>query len=79
MMFLYGINLVPLTEDLRDADPTILSPFYADDVVFDGSARRSAVKLRLLMDRGIDQGYLLKASKSLFITDKPEEEEVARQ
>ena len=78
-MVLYRINLVPLTEELRYADTTILSPFYADDVVFDGSARRSAVKLRLLMDRGIDQGYLLKASKSLFITDKPEEEEVARQ
>ena len=36
LMVLYGITLVPLVEDLRAADPGLLSPFYADDVVFDG-------------------------------------------
>ena len=40
LMVLCGITLVPLTEELRDADPTILSPFYADDAAFDGSARQ---------------------------------------
>ena len=30
-MVLYRITLVPLTEELRAADPGILSPFYADD------------------------------------------------
>ena len=44
-MLLYGITPVPLAEELRDADPTILSPFYADDVVFDRSAQRSAAQL----------------------------------
>ena len=41
-MVLYGITLVPLTEELRAADPGLLSPFYVDDAEFDGSARRSA-------------------------------------
>ena len=35
---LYGITLVPPEEDLRAADLGILSPFYADDGAFDGSA-----------------------------------------
>ena len=53
-MVLYGITLVPLAKELRDADPTILSPFYANDIVFNMSARRSAAQLHLLMDRGPD-------------------------
>ena len=35
-MVLYGINLVRLAEELRAADPGLLSPFYADDALFDG-------------------------------------------
>ena len=42
LMVMYGITLVPLAEELRAADPGLLSPFYADDAEFDGSARRSA-------------------------------------
>ena len=38
-MLLYGITLVPLAEELRAADSGLLSPFYADYVAFDGSAR----------------------------------------
>ena len=34
----YRIALVPLAEELRVADPGILSPFYTDDAAFDGSA-----------------------------------------
>ena len=39
-MVLHGITLAPLAEELRAADTGILSPFYADDAAFDGSARR---------------------------------------
>ena len=76
-MVLYGITLVPLAEDLRAADPGLLSPFYADDAAFDGSARRSAQLLKLLMRRGMDQGYFPEPAKSLFILDTPEQEEAA--
>ena len=55
-MVLYGITLVPLVEDLRAADPGILSPFYADDADFDGSARRSAQLLKMLTRRGAGSG-----------------------
>ena len=39
-MVLYGITLVPLAEELRLADLGLLSPFYANDAVFDGSERQ---------------------------------------
>ena len=48
-MVLYGITLVPLAEELRAADSGLLSPFYADDVAFEGLARRSAQLLKLLV------------------------------
>ena len=53
LVLLYGITLVTLVEDLRDVDPTLLYPFYADDMVFDGLARRSVAQLLLLMDRSL--------------------------
>ena len=78
-MVLYGITLVPLEEDLRAADPGIISPFYADDLAFDGLGRRSAQLLKLLMERGPDRGYFPNPAKSLFISDIPGQEEVAKQ
>ena len=77
-MVLYGITLVPLAKELKLADPELLSPFYADDATLDGSARRSAQLLKLLMKRGPDRGYFPKTAKSLFILDTPGREEAAR-
>ena len=73
-MVLYGTTLTPLVEELRAADPGLLSPFYADDAAFDVLARRSAQLLKLLMKRGPDQGYFPEPAKSLFISDTPEQE-----
>ena len=60
-MVFYGITLVPLAEDLRSADPGLLSPFYAYDAAFDGSVQRSAQLLKLLMKRGGGPGTLTQA------------------
>ena len=77
-MVLHRIILVPLAEVLRAADPGLLLPFYADYAAFDGSARCSAQLLKLLMKRGPDQGYFPEPAKSLFISDTPGQEEVAK-
>ena len=74
-MVLYGITLVPLADELRSADPGLLSPFYADDTVLDGSARRSAQLLKMLMKRGPDWGYFPETAKYFSILDTPEKEE----
>ena len=65
-MVLYGITLLTLAEELRHTDPTLLYLFYANDAAFDGSVKRSAAQLRLLMDRGPDWGYFLDLENSLF-------------
>ena len=70
-MVLYGIILVPLAEELRAAGQGILSPFDADNALFDDLARRSAQLLKLLMKRGPDRGYFPEPTKSSFISDTP--------
>ena len=60
-MILCGITLLPLAEELRVEDPGLLSPFYVDDAAFDGSARRSAQILKLLMKRGPGPGIFPQA------------------
>ena len=77
-MVLYGITLVPLAEELRAADPGLLSPFYVDDAAFNGRARRSAQLLKMLMKRGLDRRYFPERAKSLFISDTPGQEEAAK-
>ena len=77
-MVLYGITLFPLAEELRNVDPTLLSPFYANYAAFDRLVRRSAAQLRLLMDRKPHQVYLPEPSKLLLISDKPKHKEAAR-
>ena len=78
-MVFYGITLVPLAEALRAAYLGLISPFYADDAVFDGLARRSAELLKLLMRRWPDRGYFPELAKSLFISNTLGQEEVANQ
>ena len=77
-MVLYMITLIPLAEELRAVDPGLLSPFYVDDMAFDGSAGRGAKLLKLIMERGADRGYFHKPAKSLFILDTPGQEEAEK-
>ena len=77
-MVIYGITLLPLTEELRGTDINLLSPFYADNAEFDGSARRIAAQLCLLMDWWPDRGYFPERAKSLFIADNPEKKDLAK-
>ena len=77
-MVLYGITLVPLVEELREMDPTLLSPFYDDDAAFNGLELWSAEQLRLMMDQGPDRGYFPDTDKFFLIADNPEEKEAKR-
>ena len=77
-MVLYGITLVPLSKELRAADLGLISPFYADDAVFGGSARRSTQVLKLLINIGPDQGCFPRPAKSLFISDTSGQEEASK-
>ena len=78
MTVLYGITLVPLSKDLRAADPGVLSSFYTDDAAFNSSTQKSVQLVKVLMKRGLERGYLPEPAKSLFILDMPMKKMAAR-
>ena len=42
LVVLYGITLIPLAEELRVADPGLLSQFHTEDAAFDRLAQKIA-------------------------------------
>ena len=77
-MVFYGITLPPLTEDIWAPDTGLLNPFYADDVTFDGLARRSGQTMKKIMEWKIYCRYFPEQAKSLFIAEFPAQEEAVR-
>ena len=75
-MVLYCITLAPLEEELRAADPGLLLPLYVDGAAFDGSARRSAQLLNLLMKRRAYRRIFPEPDK--YLLDTPGREEAAK-
>ena len=77
-MVIYEITFLPLEEDLHAVYLVLLTPFYVDNVAFDGSEHSSANLLKILMERGLYQGHFLNRDKLLFIADMPDQEEAAK-
>ena len=77
-IILYGITLVPLTDNLMEVDPELLVTFYANDASFNALSGRIKWLLTLLLGKGEAQGYFLEPEKSLFIFDSPSQEGVAK-
>ena len=75
---MYRITLAPLAKEIRAADPGLLSPFYADNVAFDGLERQSAQSLKLLTKRGLERVYFTEPSKPFSISDTPGQEEATK-
>ena len=76
-MFLYGIILVPLPEKLFAAAPELPEPFYVDDATFDGQVDRSVRLLTLILEWGVERGYLPELAKKIFVCDYSSQEEMA--
>ena len=74
-MVLYGITLVPLAERLRKAHPTVLQPWYADDMAMAGPVEDIAGAMEHLQRWGPARGYFPEPSKSIMICS-PEHHEV---
>ena len=67
-MVLYGLAVVPMAESLREAQPDVLQPWYADDAAMVGPASGLAATMRLLMQHGPDRGYFPEPAKSVVIS-----------
>ena len=66
-MLLYALTLVPLAEEMREAHPNILQPWYADDASMAGKVSRIAALMRILLARGPARGYYPEPAKSVFL------------
>ena len=66
-MILYGITLVPLTEELREEEPTLIQPWYADDAAMIGSTGTVKRAMLKLQELGPTRGYFPEPSKSVLI------------
>ena len=51
-MVLYGLALLPLAEALKEAEPTVLQPCYADDLALQGQVKRLPTVMTILEKRG---------------------------
>ena len=70
-MVLYGLTLLPLTEALQEAEPTVLQPWYPDDTAAIGWVLRIARFMKMLKFLGPHRGYFPEPAKSIIIC-KPE-------
>ena len=64
---LYGLALVPLAEQLREACPGTIQAWYADNCAFVGSVTGIARAMRLLNQLGPARGYFPEPEKSILV------------
>ena len=72
-MVLYGVSLLPLAEDLREAFPEALQPWYADDFAMYARASVVAGCFNRLCEKGPSVGYFPAPAKSWGICPRRQE------
>jgi len=75
-MDIYGIGLLPMVERLREAEPDLLQPWYADDGSGYGRLERLRNVYKLLEQIGPDFGYYPAGAKCWLTIPERWEEEV---
>jgi hypothetical protein len=76
-MIIYGVALAPLSKNLRESVPSVMQPWYADDMAMVGPSSGIARCMSLLEELGPARGYFPEPSKSILISD-PEKQADAR-
>ena len=74
-MVLYGINLLPLAEAMREEETGFLHPWYTDDEAMLGPYKRSTRILRALMVNGSLHGYFTERERICHIFKSDREED----
>ena len=66
-MIAYGIGVLPLIQELREAHPCVTQPWYADDAGAGGTFIDVQVHFQDLQARGPARGYYPEATKSILV------------
>lgn len=67
-MVAYGLTTVPLIKHLRELEPEVLQPWYADDGAMGGPASKVGRLMEKLQELGPLRGYYPEASKSVLVS-----------
>ena len=76
-MIIYGVALKPLSAAIRKEVPSVLQPWYADDMAMVGPCTGIAQAMSLLEQLGPARGYYPEPSKSILIC-RPEDQTRAK-
>ena len=66
-MIAYGIGVLPLIRELRNAQPRVTHPWYADDAGAGGTFQQILEHFRDLQARGTSRGYYMEPTKSILV------------
>ena len=66
-MIAYGIGVLPLIRELRNAHPRVTHPWCADDAGAGGTVQKILERFRDLQARGQSQGYYQEPTKSILV------------
>ena len=66
-MIAYGIWVLPLIRELREAHPCVTQPWYTDDAGEGGELGHIMEHFQDLQVRGAPRGYLREPTKSILV------------
>ena len=66
-MIAYGIGVLPLIRELREAHPRVTQPWYADDTGAGGTFTEVQAHFQDLQVRGPARGYYPELTKSILV------------
>ena len=66
-MIVYGIGVLPLIRELRNAHSQVTQPWYADDTGSGGSFQQMQAHFQDLQAQGPARGYYPEPTKSIFV------------
>ena len=66
-MIAYGIGVLPLIRELRNAHPRVTQPWYADDAGAGGRFQQIQEHFQDLHSRGPARGYYPEPTKSILV------------
>ena len=66
-MIAYGIGVLPLTRELREAHPHVKQPWYADDAGAGGTFIDVQAHFQDVQARGLARGYYPEPTKSILV------------
>ena len=63
----YGIGVLPLIRELREAIPRVTQLIYADEAGVGGAFKHILDNLQEMQSRGPPRGYFLETTKSILV------------